>query len=386
MVVFMKRFKTKYPGVFFREAKRVGGPGKEKVFYIVFKRDGKYYEEKAGRHYIDDMTAAKASRIRAERIENKRLSRKEIRENRKAMKWAISALWDEYMATHPENKSLPIEARSFNRNLRNTIGHKEPSEIVPMDVDRIRLKLQREGKHTTAARVLELLRRTINFGIKRNLVPPLVFKIEVPRLNNQVTEDLTPQQLTRLLKTLDEDEDQLCANLMRLALYTGMRRGEISKLKWDDIDTDRGFIQIRDPKGGPDQKIPLNEATKGVFNAIPKDTESPYVFPGRKKNEHLKDMRKSIARIKEKAGFPDGFRPLHGLRHVYASMLASSGQVDMYTLQKLLTHKSPVMTQRYAHLRDDVLKRASDIAGNIIERASMAENDEMVVNLEDKKK
>jgi len=41
-----------------------------------------------------------------------------------------------------------------------------------------------------------------------------------------------------------------------------------------------------------------------------------------------------------------------GLRHVYASMLASSGQVDMYTLQKLLTHKSPAMTQRYAHLRD----------------------------------
>lgn len=63
---------------------------------------------------------------------------------------------------------------------------------------------------------------------------------------------------------------------------------------------------------------------------------------------------------------PDDFRPLHGLRHVYASMLASSGQVDMYTLQKLLTHKSPLMTQRYAHLRDESLKRASNLAGSII--------------------
>ena len=52
--------------------------------------------------------------------------------------------------------------------------------------------------------------------------------------------------------------------------------------------------------------------------------------------------------------------PLHGLRHVFASTLASSGKVDMYTLQKLLTHKSPIMTQRYAHLRDDALKRASE--------------------------
>ncbi len=60
------------------------------------------------------------------------------------------------------------------------------------------------------------------------------------------------------------------------------------------------------------------------------------------------------------------FRALHGLRHVFASMLASSGQVDLYTLQKLLTHKSPTMTQRYAHLRDQALRQASDLAGNLI--------------------
>jgi hypothetical protein len=42
----------------------------------------------------------------------------------------------------------------------------------------------------------------------------------------------------------------------------------------------------------------------------------------------------------------------------------------MYTLQKLLTHKDPLMTQRYAHLRDEVLKEASALAGSIIEQAS----------------
>jgi len=54
-------------------------------------------------------------------------------------------------------------------------------------------------------------------------------------------------------------------------------------------------------------------------------------------------------------------------------MLASSGQVDMYTLQKLLTHKSPIMTQRYAHLRDETMQKASALAGNIIEQAATAE-------------
>ena len=50
-------------------------------------------------------------------------------------------------------------------------------------------------------------------------------------------------------------------------------------------------------------------------------------------------------------------------------MLASSGKVDMYTLQKLLTHKNPQMTQRYAHLRDETLKNASNLAGDLIGQA-----------------
>jgi integrase len=59
-------------------------------------------------------------------------------------------------------------------------------------------------------------------------------------------------------------------------------------------------------------------------------------------------------------------------------MLASSGQVDMYTLQKLLTHKSPAMTQRYAHLRDETLKDASNVANDIILQAKKKKKDKVV--------
>jgi hypothetical protein len=71
----MKRHTTKYPGVSYRLAERIGGPGLEKVFYVRFMRDGKVIEEKVGRQYADDMTEARAARYRAERIENKRPSR-----------------------------------------------------------------------------------------------------------------------------------------------------------------------------------------------------------------------------------------------------------------------------------------------------------------------
>jgi hypothetical protein len=63
-------------------------------------------------------------------------------------------------------------------------------------------------------------------------------------------------------------------------------------------------------------------------------------------------------------------------------MLASSGEVDMYTLPKLLTHKDPKMTQRYAHLRDETLKKASDLAGSISEQATSKKTD--VANLKSK--
>ena len=55
---------------------------------------------------------------------------------------------------------------------------------------------------------------------------------------------------------------------------------------------------------------------------------------------------------------------MHGLRHVFASTLASNG-VDLYTLQALLTHGSPAMTQRYAHLSNDHLRDAANVANKL---------------------
>ena len=78
------------------------------------------------------------------------------------------------------------------------------------------------------------------------------------------------------------------------------------------------------------------------------------------------DFRRMARRVKAKAGLPDDFRPMHGLRHTYASRLASSGKVDLYTLQKLLTHESPEMTQRYAHLSNEAMQRAAAVADDVM--------------------
>jgi integrase len=166
-----------------------------------------------------------------------------------------------------------------------------------------------------------------------------------------------------LLKAIEGSEFKQAGAMMKLALFTGMRQGEMLKLRWKDVDFERGFIRIVNPKGGRTETIPLNDGARAILKAHPR--EGVFVFTGRG-GAQRKDVHKSTRDIADKAGLPDTFRPLHGLRHVYASMLASSGKVDLYTLQKLLTHKDPRMTQRYAHLRDEAMKRASEVAGEII--------------------
>jgi integrase len=130
-----------------------------------------------------------------------------------------------------------------------------------------------------------------------------------------------------LLDAIDKDSNQQVADLMKLALFTGMRRGELFKLRWKDIDFERGFINIRNPKGGSDQVIPMNEPARCLLTLHEK-TESPYVFPGQGGKQRV-TAQIAVNRIKKQAGLPKDFRPLHGLRHTYASMLASSGKVDM---------------------------------------------------------
>ena len=324
----MRRIKTDYPGVYYREAKRIGKSGKEKVYYIVFKKDGKVLEEKVGRQYSDNMTPAKAAVVRAARIEGRKQSRKEIRAREDARKraeeakWTIQRLWDEYKKSKEESKSLRTDESRFRKYLKPFFETKETPEIFPLDIERLKRRKLKDKSPQTVKHVLNLLDRIVNFGVRKSLCSPLSFKIEKPRVNNIRTEDLTTGQIQKLLKAIEESPYTIPAMMMKMVLYTGMRRGELFKLRWDDISFDRGFIHIRAPKGGQDYRIPLNEAARDLLLNLPHDSE--YVFPGRN-GEQRKSVQSAVRDIRAKADLPKDFRPLHGLRHVYASMLASSG-------------------------------------------------------------
>jgi integrase len=361
--------KTKYPGVYVVDGTSPADGKPEPVYYIVYRKAGRLIEEKAGRGRTDDMTAARASALRADKIRGRELPNRDRREKErheaKALKWTFSELWGAYLKDKPELKGVKFDRWRFATYIKPQFGDKEPKDLLPLDLDRLRLRTLKGKSPQTVKLTLALLKRLARFGVRKRFCLPISFEVELPRVDNIKTEDLNDEQLKRLLKVIEEDDHRYAGAVMKLALFTGMRASEILKLTWEDIDFERKFIRIRDPKGRKTETIPLNDGAREVLTILKNRDGSQFVFQG-KNGDRRKDIHKETRRIADKAGLPKSFRPLHGLRHVYASMLASSGQVDLFTLQKLLTHKDPKMTQRYAHLRDEGLRRASNLAGSLV--------------------
>lgn len=138
-----------------------------------------------------------------------------------------------------------------------------------------------------------------------------------------------------------------------IALYSGMRRSEILKLKWSDIDFNLKTITLTETKSGERRIIPISEKLFDLLNTLPGWRKEEKVFPNINGNMVTMAFRRACrnASIKD-------FR-FHDLRHTFASQLAMRGVTERF-LQELLGHKDPRMTKRYSHLSNEALKRAVD--------------------------
>lgn len=305
-------------------------------------------------------------------LHEKREKAKIAREVEKARP-TIARLWEVYRELKGTYPSMGTD-RGYYHHFAD-LHPRLAESIRTHEVTALAQRLQLQGKAPqTIKNVLEFLRRLINFGVKQELCKrPDGLRFDMPKVDNQKTETLTPEQAKALLEALDAEENQNLAGLMRLALATGMRRGALLGLQWDDLNFRTGHILLRGEvaKSGKTTTIPMTGAARSILQSIT-PTESPYVFPGKDGGKRV-EVRRFLERIRKKAGLPSDFRPLHGLRHTYASWLASSGKVDLFTLQKLMTHGSPQMTQRYAHLADEAVKRAASVIDECLDVAINAQ-------------
>lgn len=358
--------KTKYPGVY----KRVDSKG-ETSFYIMYRRGGKgtpQIKESVGKA-SEGMTAAKANTLRVDRMrgepsKTERKAKKSEKPAAKECRWTLSKLWELYQEINPDKKGQISDDGRFKKYLLKPFGNKTVEKITTLDIDRMRNRLLKTLAPATVMKILELMRRLFNFGKKQGLLSiPGNLHFNMPRVDNEKTEVFTDEQQNNFWKAIDECKDPFIASYMIFVAYSGVRRSAAIALRWEDCDCAKGFITLRgaSAKSGKTKIIPMNRTVKDLLLSLPHDN-GEFVFPQWHKDTYTKYARKLL----DQAGLPKDFRPIHGLRHNFASHLASSGKVDLYTLQNLLTHSSSAMTQRYAHLANEALQRASMVADEVL--------------------
>ncbi|MGU2126306.1 tyrosine-type recombinase/integrase [Pseudomonas aeruginosa] len=141
--------------------------------------------------------------------------------------------------------------------------------------------------------------------------------------------------------------------LVLLSLNTGMRRGEVFNLTWEDIDLKNKLITVEGDtsKSGQTRHIPMNKETVTTIEGWRKQhpRNSGYVFPG-KDGKRMDNVKKSWDGLLKLARI-ESFR-WHDLRHTFASKLVMTG-VPLNTVRDLLGHSDLAMTLRYAHLAPD---------------------------------
>ena len=379
--------KVKWPGVYAYETNKIIRGGKPDITYYISYRDGKKKVwEKVGRK-SEGITPQIADEIRGERTLKARhgekvLTAKQIKKKRAKKNKPLNDIAKAYFEQRGgSQQAAKFDQYRYDKHVKPVVGHRAISSLTPLDMKRIEKKMQGAAPATIWG-ALELVRRIANFGKRSKLSEGLSFTIKMPKRDNELTEFLTPDEAARLLKTLDEWPFQDVPNMLRIAMFSGLRRGEIFKLQDRDIDHANKLIKLRSPKGGKSTTIPLNPVVEQIIkNQISlRDeqfekrqaksdeplTKSSYIFPGKDGKQRVDCS--AAYRIKTKAKLPKQFRIFHGLRHHYAVMLANSGEFTLDMIGELLTHKSLDMTKRYAKFLPGSLKKAGDRAAELIQQ------------------
>jgi integrase len=279
----------------------------------------------------------------------------------------VADLCQRYAQEHLPKKRYSSQASDrsmINLYVLPALKHLKVAEVTFSDIDGLHRKISNTGKLHAANRVVSLLAKMFALSIRwewRTGNPARGVERNPESGRNRF---LSTDEIEKLTKALAEYEDQQAANIIRLLLLTGARKGEVLSAKWEDFDLENGTWTK--PGAATKQKtphrIPLSAPARLLLSELV--VEGEHVFPGRNGGQSGK-MQMHWDRIRKAADL-HGVR-MHDLRHSFASILVSGGH-SLPVIGALLGHTQPSTTNRYAHLFDDPLRQATERAGAVISR------------------
>ena len=281
----------------------------------------------------------------------------------------FNELADRYEEIYGGNQKSFYTKNYMLKLAREHFGERRLSQIKYLD-----LEIYRNNRKATSTlsgkpradasvnREMALISHILNKAVEWGMLEASPFK-KGKRLmfkeNNQRSRFLSDAEVEALLKACSPH----LKPIVEVALLTGMRRGELLSLKWEQIRN--GFIYLEGGmvKSGKGRQIPINDRLAEVFREVRRENQlkSPHMFADSQGRRYY-EVKRSFATACRKAGIED-FR-FHDLRHTFASHLVMRG-VGLKAVQELLGHADLKMTMRYAHLSKAHLQEAVAVLNNL---------------------
>jgi integrase len=301
----------------------------------------------------------------------------EAREYREAP--TVFDLAERYATEH-----LPRKAASSQKNDKQMIdqyivprlGNRKVAEVHDGDATALHREITAAGKPVRANRVLAVLSKMFSLALRKREGEDRAWRDHaqgnpccgVERNPESGRERFFSEaEVDAIGAALDEWPEEVTADCLRLLMFTGCRPGEAMNATWQQMDALPGFW-VKPAATVKQRKIHNLRLNAPALNIVARRRKARakgdvYVFPGRKQGEPVKRLDKVWAFVKERAGIAAGRR--YDLRHSFASFGAGRG-IPLYTIGKLLGHSQARTTQRYAHLADDPLQKATADIGEAI--------------------
>jgi integrase len=386
--------KTAFPGIFYREVFDKEGKLKDHYYNGWYQVKGERYQVAFGSKnkfkWTPQKCADKMSEFRQnakagikprdfgeerELQEAKRAETKKELEEIERKSITLSEFFEDtyYPQAKVEKKesSYLREKNLFDLWIKPKLGGKPLVSITVSDLENLKTYLltgdedHKPKKPRTVEYTLAVIRQIFNKAIAQDVYKGMnpVKKVGRQKFNNQKDRYLSREEADKLLTALKKKSYQTWL-LALMSLHTGARFGELANLLWTDVDFETNLIRFEATKNTETRYVPMSRQVRQELES--KEHEGKHVFLD-KKGHPIQSVSKMFFKVVDEIGLNDNLNErkpqrinFHSLRHTFASWQVQAG-MPIYTLSKLLGHKSTQMTSRYAHLAQQNLNAATAI-------------------------
>jgi integrase len=291
---------------------------------------------------------------------------------------SVAELITRFISQHVERKR-PSTSRAYRQILRQHIAphfgdHVKVADVTHDDVQKLHDKITKAGRSYAANRTMAVASKMFSLAVRWRMRPDNPAKGIERNYESKRKRYVNGDELERLIEALNKYSNQNVADVFRLLLFTGCRRGEALAARWADLDLTAGIWTKpgSTTKQKSDHVAPISAPARQLLSEIQQrqlkkqNVLGEYVFPGGGDSGHVVEIKRAWRAITKAAGIT-GLR-IHDLRHSFASQLASGG-ASLPLIGALLGHSNPNTTHRYAHLYDDPQRAAVEKVGAAIVNA-----------------